>query len=1568
MDANFEKWCERLLDAGKSNKLVNYKDSKLRNIDVVVPDLKKVFDKIKNGSRLAFFDVDKFIKEKTKELEKESKKQIDEEESEVLALSKTFVVDEVSPMLRQAEILAYKKGVSLRKILGTLRKLARDSLDEKGLNILYMAFGFLRWRESNDSNVWYNSPLVLIPVRIDNASANEPFFVSEYEDEISSNPTLLYKMKTDFGVSIPLFEEENFENKNIIEYFSKVEEQIKSTGWTIIQDVAIGTFSFHKMNMYNDLKVNEELILQNRNVVRLMNKESCWAEVQEEELSMDEFFKKNKDVHLHNVVDADSSQVEAIVKAKSGNNMVIQGPPGTGKSQTITNLIAEFLHDGKKILFVSEKLAALSVVHKNLERVGLADFCLELHSNKTNKKAVLAELHRTLNLGRIQLDERVEEEVASLLRSKFQLDRYAEVLHTRREVINRTPYEILGAISKFHNMPDFEFVISDIANRGSTYLFDVMDAISDYRQSLDVIGRDFRRNSWFGYINKDTSFNAKISLKKLLGEAVEYVSQLNELCEDLNKRYSLDVSSFVDLEKSIELLRTIKNLKFFDQSIFDKRKLVKIVELLPGLVELEKTMQKACNAITKNFVKEFYDIDLVAMQRRFKLNYGGLLRGFNAGYKQDMNLLKSLRVGREVKLNYKTAYALVSLGVDYINSQRELADFEKQIFKVINKENFVAFGNERSWEKVQSEIVKLDTIMEKDLLFFKNISKDKFDVIKEDLATRIDIFKKIKLNRSCAISLQENFDKEVVCFDTKALDELLFKLSTCLEDFDKLDFWLKFIKTVEGFKEFEIYEFMIKAIDRNIEPGNLDKVFKKMFYTQWFLHLVSEDEVLCNFNRGSHDKAVDTFKAKDKLKFKIARAQIVSKLSAQRPSPQLASGGGQVNTLQREALKSRRQMPVRMLLGTIPELVQNLKPCFMMSPLSVSTFLDDAKIKFDVVIFDEASQIFPWDALGSIYRANQIIVAGDSRQMPPSNFFSAGVNDEEDDDDFDDSSLDFESILDLCEATFEQKHLRWHYRSRIEDLIAFSNKNFYENNLITFPSNQSGDNDGVQFFYVKDGMFDRKSKNNIKEAEQVVDLVYNHFDTCPERSLGVVAFSVSQQEAIESLLGKRREGNDKFAKFFDEKRNERFFVKNLETIQGDERDAIIFSVGYAKDNAGRFIHNFGPLNRQGGERRLNVAVTRAKFNVKLVASIRTYDIDLSKTAAEGSRLLKEYLDFAENGRQVLVKDGEQHKAIAMDSEFEVEVYDTLVNAGYKVDTQVGCSGFRIDLAVRHSDLDVHVLAIECDGANYHSSVSTRDRDRLRQEVLERQGWKFYRIWSTDWFRNNRIEKQRLLDMVERSIKNFDRKNKSDEDFVSTKIKSMDENEEEQEFTSRQLEKDIKEHFPVYVEADTLAIQQKHTHDYRFNFDAFIAEVVKIEQPITEELLLRRILHVFEREKITSTVRLEFASRMKSNRTVKKFFDFYAVDANIPIRLRVPNNGVGVRDIAMICREELTSGLGQIIKLNVGISKDGLFRALINLLGFSRTGVNITAILDDALDFLLKRREVKRKGELYFMAD
>ena len=591
-------------------------------------------------------------------------------------------------------------------------------------------------------------------------------------------------------------------------------------------------------------------------------------------------------------------------------------------------------------------------------------------------------------------------------------------------------------------------------------------------------------------------------------------------------------------------------------------------------------------------------------------------------------------------------------------------------------------------------------------------------------------------------------DSSRTTISTSTVGCLVTHLCEIREQVDSLDEWLKFSRWRRDMRDAGFGPIVDELLARSYEVHQVVDIVSARFYKNLFDHLADSDRSLGEFDFEQHEQVRERFRQLDEWEIKAAATRIRQYQlgRSDRPRPGwTAPATSELGQLQRETQKKRRHKPLRKLFAEIPGVLQRLKPCIMMSPLSVSTFLQSDEIQFDVVIFDEASQVFPWDAIGAIYRGSQLIVAGDEKQLSPTNFFNRG--DIEADDDDEDDIGDFESILSLCKSIgMPNKRLRWHYRSRREPLIAFSNRHFYNGDLVTFPSVRDASNDSVRLEFVPHGRWvDRK---NIAEAERIVDLAIDHHRNYPKPSLGIIAFNGSQQRMIEDAIYNRRRTDREVDALFDVGQGEPMFIKNLENVQGDERDVILLSMGYAYNDAGKFLKNFGPLAQAGGGRRLNVAVTRAREQIVFVASVRAADMDLSGSKSEGSHLLKAYLEYAERGVDTLSKHVTS-LAGECESPFEEEVASALVRHGLDPVAQVGCGGFRIDLALKHPDRPGEFcLGIECDGATYHSSHTARDRDRIRQAVLEGLGWQIVRIWSTDWVRSPSRQLERILSTYE----------------------------------------------------------------------------------------------------------------------------------------------------------------------------------------------------------------------------
>lgn len=510
-------------------------------------------------------------------------------------------------------------------------------------------------------------------------------------------------------------------------------------------------------------------------------------------------------------------------------------------------------------------------------------------------------------------------------------------------------------------------------------------------------------------------------------------------------------------------------------------------------------------------------------------------------------------------------------------------------------------------------------------------------------------------------------------------------------------------------------------------------------------HAYVERPRLARFDRLTHERLIQEFKQLDQASFRYAQESLVERLHANLP-PKHAPG--EMEVLRKEFTKKQRHLPIRKLLREAGAVIQQAKPVFMMSPMSVAGYLAQGNLDFDLVIFDEASQIPAPEALGAILRGRQVVVVGDSKQMPPTNFFGQSVelSDEEADES---ATADVESILGMMKARgMPERMLRWHYRSRHHSLIAVSNDQFYDNQLLIFPSpGVHPEARGLSFRHLPETHYDRGgSRTNAGEARAVAEAVIQHAQETPQLSLGVVAFSTAQREAILLEVERLRREHDELENFFrHHDGGDEFFIKNLENVQGDERDVIFISVGYGRTSAGRLGQNFGPINKTGGERRLNVLISRARLAMDVFVNFQADELKVTESSPFGVRALQAFLKYAETGELPTYEMSEREP----DSPFEWEVMRAIQDLGYEVQPQVGSQGFFIDLAVRDPESPGRfLLAVECDGASYHSSAVARDRDRLRQSVLEGLGWRFHRIWSTEWFRNAAAETERLKEALE----------------------------------------------------------------------------------------------------------------------------------------------------------------------------------------------------------------------------
>ena len=763
-----------------------------------------------------------------------------------------------------------------------------------------------------------------------------------------------------------------------------------------------------------------------------------------------------------------------------------------------------------------------------------------------------------------------------------------------------------------------------------------------------------------------------------------------------------------------------------------------------------------------------------------------------------------------------------------------------------------------------------------------------------------------------------------------------------------IDVWRDFERARTEFQGMGLESVLELAEEEQLDASDIELLTEKVILEAWIERQILGDTRLESTRREDLDRILDQFRELDGELFKSAAARVIERCGERRPT----SVSGEFAQIEHEAKKQRRHMPVRDLLDRAGSAARDLKPCFMMGPLSVSQFLPPT-LKFDCVIFDEASQVKPADAINAIYRGRQLIIAGDERQLPPTSFFDRSVAD---DDEYDEEVVDdFESILNISKLGLQQLPLRWHYRSRHEGLISFSNREYYNSELITYPGAiQESPDLGVHFEHVPDGVYARGgAKDNIVEAKRVVERVIEHATQRPDLSVGVVAFSESQASRIAwELEAVRREEHPELDDYFAEDRLDGFFIKNLESVQGDERDIIIFSIGYGKDEHGKFTMNFGPVGKEGGHRRLNVAATRAKRRVEVVSSVRA--ADFIETSNPRVLSFKRYLDYAERGIAAFADD--RSRSEETDSPFEQDVVEVIRDLGFEPHPQVGHAGYRIDIGVVHPDQPGrYAIGIECDGATYHSSRVARDRDRLRQDVLEGLGWTMYRIWSTSWFRDRAAEIAKLKLAIETAIvapEPGERRIKRTSHVPEPQVVDF---EPILAAWAEEYRPDLSRILPVPAFGDPGA---------RSQMNELVNKIVQALAPAhldQIELAVRQIQEfsaMGPARKQQVALSLRALTRNESVIMDSNGFYWAANGMRVSVRSGDPDDPETLRKAAHVCPDEVKLAIFFLAKDARSLSREDLMVQTARVFGWKRSGVDVQSLIAKALEALEKSGDIE----------
>ena len=1557
----------RLIDTGTRNRLIHTnRDSKRPStLAILHSDSNLLFMQLRDGKSLRFrADAAATARERTVKAT-----DIDEGLDEDIG---------GPPPPASADVLQTRAGeTSLQK---RLLKIARDSKaleDEQGINVLYLAIGFLRWYEDDQSDVLREAPLILMPVSLIRDMRRSTFDLKAREDEIAINQPLAERLQGDFGIGLPPLPDG--EDWTAQAYFAAVREAIEpKVTWSVDPTgIELGFFSFAKLLMFHDLAAKswpEEGILRHP-ILRGLLQEGFQRELDPfpDGTRIDERFSAADLIH---VVDADGSQTLAIETVRSGRNLVIQGPPGTGKSQTITNILASAAFDGKKVLFVAEKMVALEVVHKRLIKSGLNNLCLELHSRAANKRSIVAELSRTLSdtMGASEIVENSTE----LTKIRDELNSYSTALHSPLAETGTTPFEILGDLVRARglNRSPPVVLLDNKAVLVAIRYTRLTEAVTRLVECMGTTGR-LHAQPWHGAGNSNLQ---PFDLERLgdrlrhcgtaLVDAASRVGQIADglrvtAPESLEKVKSLSALLDVVADAPIIHKALISQLQSLTQS--DCR-------LVADLCDAGQILSTSQFKVASLFVEAAFNAETTSIRSSLVRGVDSFLTRIGRGYRQASVELSSWLKNALPKAASERV-ALVDVLIGFQASRNEFTGRAVDGHRLLGP---FYLGERTDFGACHEAITWLSAARANGL----TDSAERAVTFATELTNLKDLARTIRSSAEVLTNLtQEIID--VIKIDCKmafgsdapekaSLDAIQRRIDGYHSSIESYPNWVVLAKLDQSLRQQGGADVADRLADGRLTADDaLEELRHARAETLW-REAITRHPLLGEIDGNTRFRLVNDFSHRDRARLPATASMIKARHLAAIPRGAM----GEMAVIRGEIGRKRGHMAIRKLMSLSGKTIQEIKPILLMSPMSVAQFLPPGSIDFDLVVFDEASQVRPEDALGVIARAKHIVVVGDRKQLPPTSFFARLLNDESPDqsEDADMSGAplagaaqagDMESILTLCEARgLLSRMLRWHYRSRHPSLIEVSNAEFYESNLI-FPPAPNTDRtlNGLTLCRVN-GAYDRGGKRtNLIEAQALVEAVSRHAVERPDATIGIVTFSTKQRDLITNLLDDRRRTDVELDAFIASRTSEDVFVKNLENVQGDERDVILISVGYGPRVPGGRLDSmaFGPVSAEGGERRLNVLFTRARSRCEVYVSFDPADIDTSRTTGEGPKAFRRFLLYAQTG----VIDNQQPTGAGYDSAFEADVAQVIRSMGYKADPQVGSAGFRLDLGVRDPEHPGrYILAVECDGATYHHALWARERDRLRQDVLEGLGWRFHRIWSTDWFRRRQAEVERLRGALHEA--------KCFRDVAAKPTPVAEQSASEREAlteiispprppTASAIRYSL---CPISLTKEFFLREGNEPHEVRLDaMVQLVRRIVEFEGPVHSFLVAQRIALFFEKERtgsrITKATDAALQELARTDATIRKEGQFWSTLQQLrqcPVRDRGAASGY-VMKADMLPPLEIRAAIRLALTENGGITIEETTISVARQLGFNRTGSDLRQVIVDSIQLMLSGGQV-----------
>ena len=1453
--------------------------------------------------------------------------------------------------IKHNQIYSFWKADELLTGLKGLFRASRTALEENGANTLFLVLGMLKWYETDKSVKARYAPLLLEPVDIVKKSGNN-YLLRVREEDITFNTTLVEMMKQQYDIHIAGVNPLPTDNSGIDvrQVLASVRSAIQNHArWDVVEESLLGLFSFSKFVMWNDIHNNAEKMRQNPVVESLIQKRL--VDVTEEKTTDTRKIDGSiQPGHYAIPVDVDSSQLEAVVESGEGRSFILYGPPGTGKSQTITNMIANALYNNRRVLFVAEKMAALEVVQKRLAKIGLDPFCLEMHSNKMTKSHLLEQLKQALDITRLKSPQEYEQESKALFEQRKELIKYVDLLHARQP----------SGLSLYEYISRYTAIAGEDALPPTPAFLDGIDSqrIAEAEQALHELTPVFAitdapgKNPLNGLLITDPSYDAQQKTSQLLSQLTSLMPKTIAAIRTLCTANSLDIAcTATGAQWAEQFADTVAKTPAVNKDILAIASDNALGQRWQTIIASGKARDEARSALTREYAPEILKLDVMKLATDWNnaCQKWALPRLF-----AKKGVVKSLR-GYRADISADHIPPLIENLQKYQRLCSELGPSQAEASRIFGA---LATPGSEQWQKMDDSLRNATAIQA--MIRQTGTPAAYIPPLDREATLAVDLTALRQTNTLlrgavayCAISPK-------ITLDTMA--ERLPQWQVNIGQSRDWAQWCLRRRKLLTMHLAPVVDYLEQGHDQD---ETLDAMLRGL-YKKLAMDVIDKDPELQIFNGLIFEEKIALYRDKAKQFQDLTKRALYCILASRIPSLTIeASHSSEIGTLKRLINSGGRGTTIRHIIDQIPTLLPKLCPCMLMSPISVAQFIDLDQEKFDIVVFDEASQMPTSEAVGAIARGKALIVVGDPKQMPPTSFFTTtNVDESEAEND------DMESILDDCiTLSFPDHYLTWHYRSRHESLIAFSNSQYYDGKLYTFPS--VDDRTSKVSLVNIDGTYDMgKTRCNKTEAEAIVKEVVRRLRD-PELSkfsIGIVSFSKVQQDLIEDILVEELSKDPQLEqKAYD--CEEPIFIKNLENVQGDERDVILFSVGYGPDKNGKVSMNFGPLNNQGGERRLNVAVSRARNEMVVFSTLRPEQIDLNRSRARGVEGLKRFLEFAKSGRMPV-------SSAQIEESADNTIVDSIAGAlrahGHQVDTKVGRSRFKIDLAVvdpRQSDR--YLLGIACDGSNYYETNTERDREICQPGVLKGLGWKLLRVWTIDWFLNREKVLDRILDEIDALSKGAHEPgassgtNSAEKATVATvaaepagaspkqeRLSSIPFNVSEDDLLTINNDKE-QPYNRVEIAPKQTGAPQEAVGLYRRQIATDLQTIISHEQPVTYCYLQDRIKKIYGQTRISERLK-----HIIDTVVAKSYVDPSSDPDNATLwqdaehargynKYRRANG----REPEHLCTIELKNLIRMAVMQQLSLSRDDLMRQSAKLLGFSRRTPRLDQALGRAIDQL-----------------